>query len=61
MTILATHFTIVLGAWRVRLRLDVDEPREAELDGERAQGTAHAADAYAPVQPPPHYAGWGRG
>ncbi|HZX67623.1 MAG TPA: hypothetical protein VFE70_02010 [Candidatus Elarobacter sp.] len=31
MTIMATHFTIVLGAWRIRLRFDIDEPRESEL------------------------------
>jgi hypothetical protein len=36
MTILATHFSIVLGAWRLRIRIDVDEPREADLSGERA-------------------------
>ena len=28
MTILATHFALVLGAWRVRVRIDIDEPRE---------------------------------
>jgi hypothetical protein len=28
MTILATHFAIVLGAWRLRIRIDIDEPRE---------------------------------
>ena len=35
MTILATHFAVVLGAWRLRVRIDLDEPRESELD-ERA-------------------------
>ena len=28
MTILATHFSLVLGAWRLRVRIDVDEPRD---------------------------------
>ena len=28
MTILATHFAIVLGAWRLRIRIDIDEPRD---------------------------------
>ena len=28
MTIMATHFAIVLGAWRLRIRIDIDEPRE---------------------------------
>lgn len=28
MTILATHFAIVLGAWRLRVRIDIDEPRD---------------------------------
>ncbi len=28
MTILATHFALVLGAWRLRVRIDIDEPRE---------------------------------
>ena len=27
MTIVATHFAIVLGAWRLRVRIDLDEPR----------------------------------
>ena len=27
MTILATHFSLVLGAWRLRVRIDIDEPR----------------------------------
>jgi hypothetical protein len=30
MTIMATHFAIVLGAWRLRVRIDLDEPRESE-------------------------------
>lgn len=28
MTILATHFALVLGSWRLRVRIDVDEPRD---------------------------------
>jgi hypothetical protein len=31
MTIMATHFSLVLGAWRLRVRIDLDEPRESEL------------------------------
>jgi hypothetical protein len=27
MTIMATHFALVLGAWRLRIRIDIDEPR----------------------------------
>jgi hypothetical protein len=27
MTIFATCFSLVLGAWRLRVRIDVDEPR----------------------------------
>jgi hypothetical protein len=37
MTIMATHFTIVLGAWRFRLRFDIDEPCESELAETQAQ------------------------
>lgn len=32
MTILATHFAIVLGAWRLRIRIDIDEPRSDVVD-----------------------------
>ena len=28
MTILATHFALVLGSWRLRVRIDIDEPRD---------------------------------
>jgi hypothetical protein len=35
-TIMATHFALVLGAWRLRVRIDIDEPR---LDASDA-GTA---------------------
>jgi hypothetical protein len=27
-TILATHFALVLGSWRLRVRIDIDEPRD---------------------------------
>ena len=44
MTIMATHFAIVLGAWRLRIRIDLDEPRAAALDsGTLADDRAHAA------------------
>jgi hypothetical protein len=42
MTIFASHFSVVLGAWRLRVRIDLDEPRESEL---------RAADAPAAHQP----------
>ena len=32
MTIFATNFGLVLGAWRLRIRIDLDEPRAEELD-----------------------------
>lgn len=32
MTIFATNFGLVLGAWRLRIRIDLDEPRESELE-----------------------------
>ncbi len=42
MTIMATHFAVVLGAWRLRVRIDIDEPRD---DGRVAPTPAHAAAA----------------
>jgi hypothetical protein len=47
MTIMATHFAIVLGAWRLRIRIDLDEPREDMVDSgtladDRAQSAAAA-------------------
>ena len=47
MTILATHFAIVLGAWRLRVRIDLDEPRGDLIDSgtladDRAQPGSHA-------------------
>ena len=42
MTIMATHFAIVLGAWRLRVRIDLDEPRhEACVEGTLADDHAH--------------------
>lgn len=60
MTIMATHFALVLGAWRLRVRIDIDEPRESELaadDGERGP----AAYDRAASDGPPRIASWGRG
>ena len=57
MTIMATHFAIVLGAWRLRVRIDLDEPRESELKDERAAGAAVPATPAAA----PQIATWGRG
>ena len=45
MTIMATHFAIVLGAWRLRVRIDLDEPREEACDA----GTV--ADDHGHVRP----------
>jgi len=34
---MATHFALVLGAWRLRVRIDLDEPRlEAERTEDRS-------------------------
>ena len=60
MTIMATHFAIVLDAWRLRVRIDIDEPRESELDDERTAPRADAAHRAAGDQVP-HVATWGRG
>ena len=46
MTIMATHFALVLGAWRLRVRIDIDEPRESELTESR--DAAQPARAPAP-------------
>jgi hypothetical protein len=62
MTIMATHFAIVLGAWRLRVRIDLDEPRESELRDEPAPPARQAASpAGGPPAGPPHIATWGRG
>ncbi len=45
MTIMATHFAIVLGAWRLRVRIDLDEPREDARDaGTLADDRAQAGN-----------------
>lgn len=59
MTILATHFTVVLGAWRLRIRIDVDEPREAELDERRPP--AYVRDDPEQHAREPRVGTWGRG
>jgi hypothetical protein len=62
MTIVATHFAVVLGAWRLRIRVDIDEPREAELRDETAPAAASAFRAVPPSSyAPPGAAPWGRG
>ena len=46
MTFLATHFSLVLGAWRFRVRIDIDEPHEdaiAEPASQRHRSAEHAA------------------
>ncbi len=63
MTILATHFAIVLGAWRLRIRIDIDEPRAEQLQDDSvpvrreadSRVTAPSAIDY------PGFAPWGRG
>jgi hypothetical protein len=47
MTIMATHFAIVLGAWRLRVRIDLDEPRADAVDsGTLADDRPAAAHAH---------------
>jgi len=69
MTIFASHFSLVLGAWRLRVRIDLDEPRESELraaDAPAAQRPASSADAagvaagHPDWPPPPWLRGEGR-
>ncbi|HEX3465459.1 MAG TPA: hypothetical protein VHS78_15530 [Candidatus Elarobacter sp.] len=60
MTIMAAHFGITLGVWRLRLRIDIDEPRESELRDEPAAQPRVAPNA-APYADPPRTATWGRG
>jgi hypothetical protein len=58
MTILATGFSLVIGAWRLRIRIDIDEPRAFEIDeAVRAAPRGHDEAAYAG----PHVAARGRG
>jgi hypothetical protein len=62
MTIMATHFAVVLGAWRLRIRIDIDEPRESELDDRRAPVQTAGYDPAAAMPPPAQrVASWGRG
>ncbi|HWT05947.1 MAG TPA: hypothetical protein VN224_09350 [Xanthomonadales bacterium] len=44
MTIMATHFTVVLGAWRLRIRLDIDEPREDVVEAGHVRDETSAAN-----------------
>jgi hypothetical protein len=61
MTILATHFSLILGAWRLRVRIDLDEPREEDRD-ERATVHPHTDErASAAQRDLPSFAPWGRG
>jgi len=60
MTIMAAHFGITLGIWRLRLRIDIDEPRESELRDEPA-AQPPATPAAAPSAEPQRTATWGRG
>jgi hypothetical protein len=59
MTIMATHFAIVLGAWRLRVRIDIDEPRESELRDEPAAAGIQPSNGA--TEYPPHVAARGRG
>jgi hypothetical protein len=54
---MATHFALVLGAWRLRVRIDIDEPRESEL-AERPPAPPAAAAAPDDALRVPT---WGRG
>ena len=61
MTILATHVAIVLGAWRLRIRIDIDEPRAADLEG-ALSGAAGRNEAPGPApRDEPRFAARGRG
>ncbi len=62
MTIMATHFAIVLGAWRLRVRIDIDEPRESELADEHGASRDRApANVPSNGHVPHSVATWGRG
>ncbi|GAC1464798.1 MAG: hypothetical protein PVSMB8_17030 [Vulcanimicrobiaceae bacterium] len=61
MTILATHFAIVLGAWRLRIRIDVDEPCEADLRAEDVPEAARRAAQPTADGVSPRSVPWGRG
>jgi hypothetical protein len=45
MTIMATHFALVLGAWRLRVRIDLDEPRGEAGDAGTAADDRMQPDA----------------
>lgn len=49
MTILATHFAIVIGAWRLRIRIDIDEPRESDLRDTPAPAPAAPSPSAVPA------------
>ncbi len=57
MTIMATHFAVVLGSWRLRVRIDVDEPRESELSETPPPSPAAASRAPETLRVPT----WGSG
>lgn len=62
MTIMATHFAMVLGSWRLRIRIDIDEPRESELqDGHACAAAAAPGAPNGAHAVPPHVTSWGRG
>ncbi len=44
MTILATHFSLVLGAWRLRVRIDIDEPRDDAARERHAQNASEGRE-----------------
>ncbi|MBV9438787.1 MAG: hypothetical protein JOZ24_02225 [Candidatus Eremiobacteraeota bacterium] len=59
MTILATHFSLVLGAWRLRVRIDIDEPRDeasppaapvAVRSGAASRGPGTCRGSYSPYR-----------
>ncbi len=60
MTILATHFSLVLGAWRLRVRIDIDEPRD-EPPPARGPEPAAPEQAAAPLGDAAGYTARGRG
>lgn len=61
MTILATHFSLVLGAWRLRVRIDLDEPREAGCDESATRRRRADESAGAVRRDLPTFAPRGRG
>ena len=61
MTIMATHFALVLGAWRLRVRIDIDEPRESELRDDQPPAAPAARTADAADRLGSRVATWGRG